>query len=329
MNSGELVTIIIPTYNRLNNIATAIESVLAQTYRNIEIIVIDDGSTDGTEDFIRRQYRQVHYEMIEHAGQSAARNKGLSMARGNIIASLDSDDQWNPDFLELCTRKLETDRLDFVFTNWIQEFPDGRRKDFLSGDLFLKPYLRRKTVQNWRTLNAADLRKLYLHACPSPSSSAVIRKSSIVSGWNEKVTISDDWCMMLDMVLAKSCRAAFNMDVHWNKYLNSNNVYDGRKRTDLLELFHIQDTLEFMNRFKEKLSKTEFKVLTKRCVRGFVELAKHNAIKEFDIPQSARLMRDSIRISVLDTIIAIPDVIFFGVNRHLKMMFKNLKSSDE
>lgn len=324
MVNQPLVSVIMPTYNREDKIVVAIESVLKQTYRNVQIIVIDDGSTDATENIIKRKYPQIEYIKIDHGGQAVARNKGLSAAKADIIASLDSDDTWRPEFLETCVTKLEEDNLDFVFTNWIQEFKAGINRDFLSQDLYLKPYMKNKDGK-WNMLSEAELRKLYLRACPSPSSSAVIRKSSIVAGWNEKINISDDWCLFLDMVLAKNCKAAFTMEVHWDKYINATNIYDGRRRSELLELFYIKDTLEFMNRFKDKLPKSEFEVLNKRCVRGFVELAKHHVIDGFDIPLSTKLMRNSVKLSVLHTMIAIPDVIFFGVNRHFKDLLIKLK----
>ena len=128
---------------------------------------------------------------------------------------------------------------------------DGNPTDFLSGDAYLRPYIKNKN-EKWQMLSASELRKLYLRACPSPSSSAVVRKSSIVSGWNEKINISDDWCLFLDMVLAKNCRAAFTMEVHWDKYINTTNIYDGRRRSELLELFY-KGYPGFMNRFKDKL----------------------------------------------------------------------------
>jgi hypothetical protein len=235
---------------------------------------------------------------------------------------------WRPEFLEICVTKLEADNLDFVFTNWVQEFKDGNPTDFLSGDAYLRPYLKNRN-EKWQMLSASELRKLYLRACPSPSSSAVLRKSSIVSGWNEKINISDDWCLFLDMVLAKNCKAAFTMEVHWDKYINSTNIYDGRRRSELLELFYIKDTLEFMNRFKDKLAKSEFEVLNKRCVRGFVELAKHHVIDGFDILLSTKLMRNSVKLSVLHTMVAIPDVILFGVNRHFKGLLFKLKKKTQ
>jgi len=324
MTDKPLVSVIIPTYNRVDKISTAIESVFAQTYPNIQLIVSDDGSTDGTQKFIKENYPQVDYILIKHGGQAAARNGGLSLSKGNIIASLDSDDKWWPEFLEVCVDKMEAANLDFVFTNWIQQFAYRESTDFFWETSFLLPYVVDKDKE-WQPLSSVDLRKLYLKYCPSPSSSAVIRKSSIVAGWNNKIDISDDWCMFLDMILSKDCTAAFCMEPHWNKYINEQNIYDGRKRSEVLELLYIKDTFEFMERFKNKITKAEYRVLTQRCVRGFVELSKHHLITDFKLALSLRLMRDSVKLGVWDTLTAINDVILFGLNRHVKDRFFELE----
>ena len=89
-----LVSVIIPTFNRINLIVRAIESVLKQTYKVFEIIVIDDGSTDGTYELIKKSYPKVFIYHQKNKGVSAARNMGLTLARGTWIAFLDSDDEW-------------------------------------------------------------------------------------------------------------------------------------------------------------------------------------------------------------------------------------------
>ena len=107
-----IASIIMPTYNRKNVISEAINSVLNQTFPNFELIIVDDGSDDGTEDFIKNKYKKylnnhsIKYFKLDHKGVSAARNYGLSKASGNIIAYLDSDNQWNPRFLELMINAL-------------------------------------------------------------------------------------------------------------------------------------------------------------------------------------------------------------------------------
>jgi glycosyltransferase involved in cell wall biosynthesis len=95
------VSAVIPTYNRSSQVCRAIDSVLAQTVRVEEIIVVDDGSTDGTADAVRDRYgcRVVLLEQ-ENAGAAAARNRGIREARGEWIAFLDSDDVWMPTKIE-------------------------------------------------------------------------------------------------------------------------------------------------------------------------------------------------------------------------------------
>jgi glycosyltransferase involved in cell wall biosynthesis len=88
------VSVIIPTYNRARFLGEAIESVLNQSYRDFELIVIDDGSEDETEQIVRSYGNHITYHFQKNAGISCARNKGLHYARGEHIAFLDSDDLW-------------------------------------------------------------------------------------------------------------------------------------------------------------------------------------------------------------------------------------------
>ena len=94
-----LVSIVIPTYNRAWILEEAIESVLAQTCRDFELIVVDDGSTDDTGDILAR-YPGIIVVKQENKGVSAARNAGVSIASGKYLAFLDSDDLWLPKKLE-------------------------------------------------------------------------------------------------------------------------------------------------------------------------------------------------------------------------------------
>lgn len=95
-----LVSVIIPTYNRASWVPEAVASVLAQTYRGFELLVVDDGSTDTTLEALAPFYRQVKVLRIaQRRGVAAARNLGLRAARGEWLAFLDSDDLWRPDKL--------------------------------------------------------------------------------------------------------------------------------------------------------------------------------------------------------------------------------------
>ena len=104
------VSIIIPCYNYANFLHKSLDSVLEQTYSNIEIILVDDGSTDNTRDIIHTKYlNKVKYIYQENKGASAARNKGMDMATGEYIAFLDADDFFAPTSIK--------DRLDILQNN--------------------------------------------------------------------------------------------------------------------------------------------------------------------------------------------------------------------
>lgn len=109
-----LVSVIMPAWNREATIGAAIRSVLAQTHRNLELIVVDDGSSDGTRGEVARFLGDPRVRLIEgaHAGVSAARNLGLAEATGEFVAYLDSDNRWTGWFLDVMLRFLAARTLD-------------------------------------------------------------------------------------------------------------------------------------------------------------------------------------------------------------------------
>ncbi len=127
MNSIEghpAVSVIIPTYNRARYVTEAIESVLAQTFTDYEILVIDDGSTDSTKALLQPYLSKIIYIHQENRGVSAARNKGLKAAKGEWIAFLDSDDIWLPKKLEIQFEDIQHhDNIDLHICNG--EYVDG------------------------------------------------------------------------------------------------------------------------------------------------------------------------------------------------------------
>jgi len=110
MQEDVRITAIVPTYNREATVGRALDSALAQVYPAAEIIVVDDGSQDGTRNRLRPYRERIRYIYQPNAGVSAARNRGASEARSEWIAFLDSDDCWLPDHLERMTAAIRATR---------------------------------------------------------------------------------------------------------------------------------------------------------------------------------------------------------------------------
>ena len=117
---ADLVSVIIPAYNAASYIKETLESVFAQTYRFFEIIVVNDGSpdTDALEEVLRPYQKRIVYITQENRGLSGARNTGLRSATGSMVALLDADDIWLPNYLEEQARFLrEHPEFDLVYCN--------------------------------------------------------------------------------------------------------------------------------------------------------------------------------------------------------------------
>ena len=117
------ISVIIPTFNRKDTLKRAIQSVVMQSYTPYEIIVIDDGSDDGTKEWLKDNYPNVKYIYQMNSGVSSARNKGIKSARGDWIALLDSDDEWLPSKLKDQANEIELNpAAKFLHTNeiWIR-----------------------------------------------------------------------------------------------------------------------------------------------------------------------------------------------------------------
>jgi len=113
------VSVVIPTFNRCALIGATLDSVLAQSHPAAEIVVVDDGSTDSTENLIRRQYPSVRYIKIPNSGPPGARNVGVAATQSEWIAFLDSDDLWEPGKLQAHARLAElSPEVPYSFSNF-------------------------------------------------------------------------------------------------------------------------------------------------------------------------------------------------------------------
>ena len=118
----DLVSIITPTYNCGNYIEETINSVINQTYKNWEMIIIDDCSTDNTKSIVeeyQKKYPNIKYHILENnSGAAVARNMAIKMAKGKFIAFLDSDDLWDKEKLEKQINFMKQNDYNFTYTNY-------------------------------------------------------------------------------------------------------------------------------------------------------------------------------------------------------------------
>lgn len=289
------VSVIIPTYNRADKLARAIESAIGQTFPHKQIIVVDDGSTDNTREIVAR-YPEVEYIYQKNQRQAAARNTGLKLAKGDFIATLDSDDVWNDDFLARSINCLERHDLDFVFSSWTAKKNGALLPSAWEISNMWKRYTKTHSG-DWYIIGPEESRELFIKTCPAPSSSLLIRKESIASNWNSELIIADDWCFILDMVMAKPCRAAFTLERLWSKEVHHQNVYDGRNRGEIAKDLEIHDTRVMKKRHFSKITSQEKMVLNRRIIRGYIVRVLFFGRDKLGLRNPGRLFRSKLEVS--------------------------------
>ena len=190
--SSPIVSIVIPTYNRATYVTRAIESVLAQTYPNLELLVVDDGSMDDTETMIYRyaaQDARIRFFRQANAGVSAARNRAVAESKGCYVAFLDDDDRWLPDKLVIQVAFMEAHpRVVLSYTRSQLRHADGQG----SGQFGESP---------WPPLNDSpetfeDLLRPFVNITPSRVMvrAAVVRE---LGGFNTSYRVNEDYELWL------------------------------------------------------------------------------------------------------------------------------------
>ena len=185
-----LVSVIIPVYNGSKYIQIAIDSVLSQTYKNYEIIVVDDGSTDDTRQKLHIYHKQIRYVFQENQGSAAARNLGISLAKGELVGFLDADDFWTmPEKLakQIACFQANPD-LGGINTGWRIVDESGKHI---------------KTVQPWHKAPNLDLETWLKKKCVRTSAMVFRREWLLkVGGFDEELRQSHDVDLILRLSLA-------------------------------------------------------------------------------------------------------------------------------
>lgn len=223
-----IVSVIIPTYNRADLIVESLESVLAQTYTNLEVIVVDDGSTDQTRSVLEPYAGKIKYIRQANLGVSAARNRGLQEASGEFVAFQDSDDLWLAGKLEwqveFLLKNLQYDLVcgNGVFLTDERLYIDGKRLD-----AFRKEGLNLKTV--------------YLNGHVPPPTILVRKEAAVkVGGFDPRLSVVEDWDFLLRFLL--EFKGAFLDRVLFKCRIHSGNI-SADKVLNQLQVIHITDQL--------------------------------------------------------------------------------------
>lgn len=193
------VSVIIPAYNSAKYICSAIDSVLQQSYKDIEIIVVDDGSTDNTKEVLKNYASGIKYIYQENGGPAKARNTGIKNAIGEYIAFLDSDDLWAESKLELQIHFMENNpNVGLVFSDMINFHDDTKHEA-----IYLS-YTNHHDNFKARHLIISDcfIKLLGTNFIPTPS--VVVRKKCFDSSglFNEELTVAEDVDMWLRIALS-------------------------------------------------------------------------------------------------------------------------------
>ena len=197
-----LISVIIPAYNMADYLPDTIQSVLDQSYKNTEIIVIDDGSTDNTQEVIKRFKQDVSYYYQDNSGPSASRNRGLEIAKGKYVAFLDADDLWLPNKLEMQVSNILSDpNIGIVGCGYSISDADGKT---------IRLNVVRKNYKNHEKLLMAL--SIY-QIIPGSSSGVLIPKECFekVGVFDVSLKIGEDWDMWLR--IAKEYKVVFVEDV--------------------------------------------------------------------------------------------------------------------
>jgi glycosyl transferase family 2 len=186
-------SVIVPTYQRSEYVLRAVRSVLAQTYSDFEVIVVDDGSTDGTGEALAGLDPRLRYHWQENRGAGAARNAGIALARGEIVAFLDSDNRWLPRHLEVVTEVLAVHPTAIVACTCPFQDVSGRQNPM------------RARLVDFLPLALADVSFGF-------TSCAAVRTSELhaVTGFREELPYMED----VDLYLRLSARGPFAMLKH-------------------------------------------------------------------------------------------------------------------
>lgn len=184
---AEKVSICIPTFNRKGYLKQTLDSVFAQTYKDYEVVIVDDGSTDGTEEMIKSAGNKVRYYWQENAGLSAARNKLINLALAEFITFIDSDDLLIPDAVERMMKIMEAEGGDVIVYGPYLRIDEN-------GNVFGR--CKRKLYSGFITKQLFE--NILVHSCGSMFPKRILQEAG---GFDESLKVSLDYDLWLKLSL--------------------------------------------------------------------------------------------------------------------------------
>ena len=232
-----LVTVIIPTFNRKKYLFEAVNSVCNQSYKNIEIIIVDDGSTDGSRDAVKTiKDKRINYIWQKNSGLPAkARNVGIKLSKGEFIAFLDSDDLWLPDKLKLQLAFMGNHpEVGLLGTNGI-EFP---------GEVVIRPAIHKPVMVSLKQLVQFNV---------FINSSVLIRKEVVdrigFLDTDPAIRAAEDWEYW--MRACNVCTGAVLPDVLIRYRIHENNINATEAMSALEQSLQLERYMRVLSRFEK------------------------------------------------------------------------------
>lgn len=274
-----LVSAVIPTYNRAKDVVIAIDSVLAQTYPHVEVLVCDDGSKDDTGAVIAEKYGsdpRVRYLPKPNGGVSSARNWGIERARGEAIAFLDSDDEWLPDKLaQQVQLMIDRPAIGLVLCDIVEV--DGDRKETGRTSRRRDDYPFDGSILRWVIRNP--------RLCPS---TAIVRTSiaRMVGGFDTHLRTAED--LDFHMRVARLCEIAV-LDKPLIKYMRAEGSLGSLLRTYYDHVFVME---RFLEEFRHEVAPEDAR---ESLLTTYVQNAR-GLIYYGDLKTAAQLVRKSLKL---------------------------------
>lgn len=287
MSSKPKIAVVLPTFNRADTLGRAIDSVLQQDFRDLELIVVDDGSTDGTDQIVRKNgdERLRFLRGNESRGANWARNRGIQLARANVVCFLDSDDVYLPGKLSRIVERFSADpKMDVLVDSFVVRRGEG--KDATERE-------KRNPVLDERCKfrDALFQRRIY-KATPALSA----RRSALldVGGFDETLARRQDFDLIARLARRHQC--ASTDEILWVKYVTKGSISDSSVTFLEASIAICDRHPEYIQEFQTALYsdlRHHFEKLIKR--RKWATLAldirRYRDYRPFEVPLHALLLR--------------------------------------